>query len=187
MRVFLLVSSGILFLVAAAALIIIGSGEKDSMFIIMAGFSIPFIFTAYWNFYSVIFERKQNVNEGHFTVKAAGYYSIGALYHSAISVPFFLVLFGSAALAITIAFLSANNSTEDIGFALLILSFTYSTALTVYYSIRIGKPAHNPEENNKQNERDFSFKVAFFFASVATLGLFPLVYFVYRSIRKKSG
>lgn len=100
--------------------------------------------------------------------------------------PLFLVLFGSAAFAIIIAFLAMNSSTEDISIGVLILSFLYSTVLTVVFTKRIGKSLRSPEEVAVQKENDFGVKLAFFFASVATLGLFPLVYFLYKYLSRKN-
>ena len=186
MRSLLLVSSGILFLIIAAVLIIIGSDESTAMLIVLTGASIPFVFVAYWNFYSVYFEKRSKTSQTHFTFKAPGFYGIGALYNRAITVPFFLVLFGSVSCAIVTAFLAANRSTEDIGIGVLILSFLYSTVLTIVFTKRIGKSVVSPDEVAEQKDNDFGVKLAFFFASVATLGLFPLVYFLYKSLSKKN-
>ncbi len=186
MRKFIFISSGILFLIIAAGLIIVGSVESDTMMIILSAASIPFMFTAYWNFYSVHFEKKLNKRDGYFTVKAAGYAGIGAFYDKAVVLPVFLVLFGSVAFAIVIAFLAANRSLEDISIGVLVLSFLYSTALTVVFAKRIGKSLRSPDEVAVQKENDFGVKLAFFFASVATLGLFPLVYFLYKYLSRKN-
>lgn len=186
MRKFIFISSGILFLIIAAGLIIVGSGESDSMLIILSSASIPFIFVAYWNFYSVFFEKKFNNSNEYFTAKAPGYAAVGAFYSKAIALPLFLVLFGSAAFAIIIAFLAANRSLEDLSIGVLVLSFLYSTALTVVFTKRIGKSLRFPEEVAVQKENDFGVKLAFFFASVATLGLFPLVYFLYKYLSRKN-
>ena len=186
MRKFVFISSGILFLLIAAGLVIIGSGEKDNMPIILSAAAVPFLFTAYWNFYSVYYEGRINSSEGHFTYKGIGTVGVGAFYNKVIAVPFFLVLFGSVALAIAAAFVASNRSTENVSFAVLALSFLNSLTLSIYFTIKIGRGIRSGDMAKVENTSDDAgFKIAFFFASVATLGLFPLVYFIIKAIKKK--
>lgn len=186
MRKFLFISSGILFLLIAAGLVIIGSGEKDNMLIMLSAAAVPFLFTAYWNFYSVYYERRINTSEGYFTYKGNGIAGAGAFYNKVIAVPFFIILFGSVALAITAAFLASNRTTEDIAIAALAISLLYSLTVSVCFTIKIGRGIKGGDTAKVENSSDETgFKLAFFFASVATLGLFPLVYFIIKSLRKK--
>lgn len=186
MRKFVFISSGILFLLIAAGLVIIGSGEKDNMPIILSAAAVPFLFTAYWNFYSVYYEGRINSSEGHFTYKGIGTVGVGAFYNKVIAVPFFLVLFGSVALAIAAAFVASNRSMEDISIAVLGISFLYSLTLSIYFTIKIGRGIKSGDTAKVESSADVTgFKIAFFFASVATLGLFLLVYFIVKTIRKK--
>lgn len=186
MRTFLFVSSGILFLIIAAALIITGSGESDSILIILSAASIPFIFTAYWNFYSVHFEKKLNKSDGYFTAKAAGYAGIGAFYDKAVAVPVFLVLFGSTASAIIIAFLAADRSTDDISMGVLACSFLYAAVITIVFTVRLNRSAAGSDETTAKQDNDISVKIAFIFASIATLGVLPLVYYLYKYVGGKN-
>ena len=186
MRNFIFISSGVLFLLIAGVLIFIGSGENDSMLVMLSAAAVPFIFIAFWNIYSVYYERRVNSTDGFYTYKGAGNAGIGVFYNKVISIPLFLILFGSAALAIAASFLASNRSTFDFAVVVLALSILYSLAVTLYFIITIGKSFKS--ENTAQTESpadDFGFKVAFFFASVATLGLFPLVYFLLKSKRRK--
>ena len=186
MRKFIFLSSGILFIAVAALLVLIGSGEKDNMLIMLSAAAVPFLFTAYWNFYSVYYEGRKNTAEGHFTYKGIGNAGVGAFYNKVLAVPFFLVLFGSVALAITTGFLASNRSTEDTAIAAAGASFLYSLIITIYFTIKIGKGIKGDESAlMERSANDTGSRIAFFFASVATLGLFPLVFFVVRSIRKK--
>jgi hypothetical protein len=186
LRKFIFLSSGILFLAIAALLVLIGSWERDNMLIMLSAAAVPFLFTAYWNFYSVYYEGRINTASGHFSYKGIGTVGFGAFYNKVIAVPFFLVLFGSVALAITAAFLASNRSTEDVSFAVLALSFLYSLTLSIYFTIKIGRGIRSGDTAKVENTSDDAgFKIAFFFASVATLGLFPLVYFIIKAVRKK--
>ena len=189
MRNLIYVSSAVLFLLVAAGLIIIGSGEKDSMMIGLFAMSIPFMFVSYWNFYSYRFEKITGSNGEYFTYGNIAGAGAGISYNKTTVVPFFLVLFISAALGITTFLLAANRSTEDIAIGTLALSFLLSLIITIYFTGRINKALTkskiNPEINNNPAavNDDIGFKIAFFFASVATLGLFPLVYFIVKKLR----
>ncbi len=185
MRKFILISSGILFILAAAGSIIIGAGEKNRIFIILSGMSIPFLFTAYWNIYTVWYENKTGANDEYFTFKEPSGAGIGVFYNKVTVIPFFLILFGSAVLAIITAFLGMNSSTEDISIAVLCMSFVYSLSLTLYFTFRIGRGLNgNAEVSHEISADELGFKIAYFFASIATLGLFPLVHRIVKSAGK---
>ncbi len=187
MRKFLFISSGILFFCIGAALIIIGAGDNDSMFISLSGASIPFLFTAFWNIYSVYYEKKTGSDNAYFIYDSPTSIGIGAFYNKAIAIPFFLVLFGSVALAITTALLAANRSTEDIAIVTLSLSFLYSLIVAVYFTRRFRREIKGVyEDANKNTNEVLGFKIAFFFASVATVGVFPLVYYIVKALKKNS-
>lgn len=173
-------------MIIAAGLIIIGSGDKDNIFIILSAAAVPFLFTAYWNFYSVYYEKSMDSGGNFFTYKGFGTSGIGVFYHKIIAVPFFLVLFGSVSLAIVTSFLAVNHNTEDISLVTLGASVLYSLVITIYFSNKICNGNQKDNSLNSENKADdFGFKIAFFFASIATLGLFPLVYFIIKAIRKK--
>lgn len=185
MRKFIFISSGLIFALIAAALVIIGSGEKDNMLIILAAAAVPLLFVSYWNFYSVYYENRINPEDGYFTYKSSGSAGIGLFYNKLIAVPVFLVLFGSAAFAIAASFLAADRATEVAALILLCISFLYSLIVTIYFTVRIKRGLISSEaSDSKSNDDEIGYKIAFFFASVATLGLFPLIYFLFRSIRK---
>jgi hypothetical protein len=186
LRKLILVSSGLLFMIAAGGLVLIGSGEGDNMFVIMSSAAVPFLFTAYWNFFSVYYENRTNSSEGYFTYKSVSNTGIGVLYNKAIVVPFFLVLFGAAAIAVLTSFLVLNSSTEDAAIAAAGAGFLYSLVITIYFTIKICRGLK--DENTLRTEKsadNTGFKIAFFFASFATLGLFPLIYFSVKYLKKK--
>jgi len=186
LRKLILVSCGLLFTIIAAGLVLIGSGNEDNMLIIMSSAAVPFLFTTYWNFYSVYYERRTHLSDGHFTFKGASTAGIGVFYNKVIAVPFFLVLFGSISFAIVTAFLALERGTEDAAMAVAGAGFLYSLIITIHYTFKICRRLK--DGNNHQTEKsadDSGFKIAFFFASIATLGIFPLIYFIIRSFRKK--
>lgn len=185
MRKFLFISSGTLFFFIGVALIIIGAGDNDSMFISLSGASIPFLFTAFWNIYSVYYEKKTGSDNAYFIYDSPTSIGIRAFYNKAIVIPFFLVLFGSVVLAIITALLAVNRSTEDISIGTLALSFLYSLIVAVYFTRRFRREIKGVyEDANKNTNEDIGVKIAFFFASLATLGLFPLVYFIIKALKK---
>lgn len=192
MRKLIYLSSAVLFLLVAAGLIIIGSGEKDSMMIGLFAMSIPFMFVSYWNFFTYRFEKITGSDGEYFTYGNIVSAGAGIRYNKTTVVPFFMVLFISVGLGITTFLLSANRSTEDIAIGTLALSFVLSLIITIYFTARINKALSRskiePESVNDPNtvNDDIGFKIAFFFASVATLGLFPLVYFLVKKLRSNS-
>ncbi len=193
-RKIILISSAALFLLIGAGLIIIGSGEKDSMMISLFSASIPFIFISYWNFFTYRFEKIIGSDGQYFTYGNSMQGGIGVTYNKTTVVPFFLILFISVSLAIITFFLAANRSTDDIAIGTLILSFVSSLIITIYFTVRIGKAMRTGKQSENAESivdarnvnDDIGFKIAFFFASVATLGLFPLVYFIVKKIRNNN-
>lgn len=186
MRKFILLSSGLLFIIVAAGLVLIGSGEGNSMFIIMSSAAVPFLFTGYWNVFSVYFESKANLSGEYFTFKENGKAGIGVFYNKVIAVPFFLVLFGSACLAIITSFFALSPSTEDAAVTSAGAGSLYSLIITIYYTKKICRGAKDPNTHQAENPAgDNGLKIALFFAGIATLGLLPLVYYVYKSIKGK--
>lgn len=137
MRKFLLSSSSILFLLISAFLITIGVQSGDTFLIITAAMAVPFLFISYWNLFSIYYEKKISYPGEHFTVKSVTARSIGLFYHKDIAVPVFFILFVSAALAITSAFLALNKGTEEIAALLPVLSFFICLFLTLRYSRRL--------------------------------------------------
>ena len=185
MRKIILTVSAFLFLFIAAALVIIGSGERDSTFIILCSAAVPFLFTSYWNFYSVFYEKRINYGNEYFISNTENSASVGVFYHKTISLPIFLILFGSVSLAIAAGLTAAAGNNEDIAAGLLALSFLYSFSITLFFSIKIKNRIKSDETSPQVSDGETGFKIAFFFASIATLGLFPLVYFIIRLMKKK--
>lgn len=194
----ILLSSALLFLLIGIVLVIIASIEKDSMLIGLLSASVPFIFISYWNFYSYRFEKITGSDGEYFTYGNSVRGGIGISYNKTTVVPFFLVLFVSSVLAIITFILSINRSTEDLAIGTLILSFLLSTILTVYFSLRIGRGLRKTglknstgsqisgsegEKDIREINDDIAVKIAFFFASIATIGLFPLVYYLIKKVR----
>lgn len=183
MRRFLFISSGILFICISAALVIAGAGEKDNILIILCGMAIPFLFIGFWNIYNVIYESKLNYGDEYFTYRSGlTSFGIGAFYNKKIIVPVFIILFTTVSLAIVNAFLASSKSTEDIAIAVLIFSFVFALSCTIYFLVKINKEQKQPV-SSKSDVDDIGFKVAFFFATVATLGLFALGWMIYKKIK----
>ncbi len=188
MRNLIFVSSGILFIGAAVSLAVIGAGESDSMFLILLSMAMPFFFTGYWNLYQFFYERSAGSSGEYFSYKSTSGFGIGAFYNEAVIVPVFLIMFGQIVLAIGSAFLAGEA--EDAALVLTCISFIYGVILTIYFSIKISKQKKETDGEISANEElttdKIAIKVAFFFASVATLGLFPLVYFIVKGAKRSS-
>lgn len=187
MRKLIFISSGILFVCVAAVLVIIGAGEKDNIMIIMSGMAIPFLFVGFWNIYSVFYEKRfvsAETSDDYFTYRAGlTTYGVGAFYNKKIIVPVFIILFGTVVCAIGNSFLVSSRSTEDIGIAVLIFSFLYALVLTIYFLKQLNKEIKESDGQTQSNIDDIGFKVAFFFATVATLGLFALGWWIYKKLK----
>ncbi|HJY65023.1 MAG TPA: hypothetical protein VJ455_12775 [Ignavibacteria bacterium] len=159
------------------------------MMINLFGMSIPFLFTGFWNVYNVFYEKKVNYSTEYFSWRKSTSLGIGAFYNPKIIVPVFIIMFGTTALAIAIAFLSSSKSTEDISIAVLPVSFAYGLVLTIYFLVKINRETkalisgdlttHNPGNTTE----DIGVKIAFFFASVATLGLFAIGWWIYKKLK----
>jgi len=188
-RKLIFISSGILFIYIAAALVIIGSGEKDNIFIIISGMAIPFLFVGFWNIYNVFYEKKINYGDEYYTFKSGiSSFGAGAFYNKKIIVPVFIIMFGTVSLAIVNAFLASSRSTEDIAIGVLGFSFLYALVLTIYFLKKINSELKTPiNENSHTNNSvdDIGFKAAFFFATIATGGLFALGWWLYKKIKNK--
>ena len=194
----IILSSAVLFLLIGITLVIIASAEKDSMLTGLLSASVPFIFISYWNFYTYRFEKITGSDGNYFTYGNYLRGGVGISYNKTTVVPFFLVMFISTSLAIVTFFLAVNRSTEDFAVGTLGLSFLLSTFITVYFSLRIknalqrvraqnnsasqSESINNKDETRKIND-EIAVKIAFIFASIATLGLFPLVYYIIKKAR----
>jgi len=187
LRKFLFLSTGVLFLAAAAALIIIGTEEKDNIMLILFSMSVPLIFTAYWNLFTVYYEAKTLTANEYFTYRSVSGAGIGAFYNRQTVIPMFLSLFTSSVLAI-INSLVSNTKSEEIAVILLSLSFSACLVIAIVYTVKLNKSVNSEgdNENKSSNKDDAGFKIAFFFASIATLGLFPLGYYIYKALKKRT-
>jgi len=97
-------------------------------------------------------------------------------------------MFGTVSLAIVNAFLASSRSTEDIAIGVLGFSFLYALVLTIYFLKKINSELKTPiNENSHTNNSvdDIGFKAAFFFATIATGGLFALGWWLYKKIKNK--
>ncbi|MBZ0201714.1 MAG: hypothetical protein K8I03_01720 [Ignavibacteria bacterium] len=148
MRNFIFISSGILFILIAAGLVITGSGEKGQFLIIIYAMAIPFLYTGVWNLLQVYYEsRSDSSNSEYFTYSSRGQYGIGAFYSKLVVVPVFTIMFGTVSLAIGAALLASNRSTEDISIALAAFSFVFALTITVIFIRRINKKIKNRKVN----------------------------------------
>ena len=192
-RKLIFISSGILFILISAALVIIGSLERENMLIILLGMAVPFLFTGFWNIYNVFYEKKINFSGEYFTWRRGDTsFGFGAFYNKKIIVPVFIIMFGTAALAIVNAFLASSKQSEDIATAVVPLSFVYGLALTIYFLVKINRET-SPVRSGDLTERkrgttteDIGFKVGFIFASIATFGLFALGWWLYKSLKNSN-
>jgi len=207
-RALIFISSGILFICVSAVLVIIGSGERDDMMIMLFGMAIPFLFVGFWNIYSVIYEKKlvsaesprPDITSGqgdsagtssneYFTWNSGtGAFGAGAFYNKKIIVPVFIIMFGTVTFAIVNAFLASSKPTEDIAIAVVPVSFVYGLVFTLYFLVKINKEVNTVKSGEEPSSsgtttEDTGFKVAFFFASVATFGLFALGWWLYKKLK----
>lgn len=140
MRNFIFISSGILFILISAGLVIIGSGEKDQFLIIISAMAIPFLFVGIWNLLQVFYESKAGVNRNeYFTYSSVSGAGMGAFYSKIVIVPVFVIMFGTVSIAILTGFLASNRSTEDISIIAVAVSFIFAVVITVVFVIRINR------------------------------------------------
>lgn len=189
MRKFLFISSGILFIAAAVVLILAGIDEKGSYMLSYIASSIPFAAAAYWNFYTVFIESKIGSDAGYYTFKTPGNIGIAAQYSKHTVVPMVLSLIISISIAV-ICFFAAAGKEEVLIIILGSVSLTACLLLAIIYTARINKALYKnqPEviEDLSKSGDEEAFKIAFFFASVATLGLFAVGYYIYKALKNKS-
>ncbi len=184
-RKIIFITSGILFVLISAVLIFIGMETDFKFGIVLYGMTVPFLLVGFWNLYSVVYERKYAQSSDYFTFKRSGELSfgVGAFYNKDIVVPVFLILFGCAAMAIVSGFLV--NSADEVALALVCISFVYGLTVTIIFLVKLNrKTVGTIVSNEKISSDEFAFRIAFFFASLATLGLFTLGYYLYKKFRK---
>jgi hypothetical protein len=169
----------------SASLVFVAIEQKESMVIIMLSVTVPFLFTGFWNIYSVFYEKKISAPNEYFVYKSINSIGVGAFYHKAIVIPVFLIIFGSSALAIISAFLVKGN--EEIAIVLTSVSFVYALTVTVYFLTRLNRVADENSENLQTRVDNTGFKIALFFAGLATIGLVPLGYYLFRKYKSKTG
>ena len=184
-RKIIFITSGILFILVSIGLIIAGADSNFKTGVVLSGMAIPFLFIGFWNLYSVVYERKFVARNEYYTFKGSGLFSwgAGAFYNKGVVLPVFIILFGCAAMGIATGFLVW--SAEEFAVVLMAVSFAYALTVTIIYLVRLNRTTDAKEEAIQENSDDeFGFKVAFFFASLATLGLFALGYLVYKKLKK---
>lgn len=184
-RKIIFITSGILFVLISAGLIVIGTETDYKFGIVLYGMAVPFLLVGFWNLFSVVYERKYAMSNDYYTFKRSGdlSFGVGAFYNKDIVVPVFLILFGCAALAIATGFLV--NSADEVALALVGVSIVYGLTVTIIFLVKLNRKTAGPiESDEKKTDDEFAFRIAFFFASLATLGLFALGYYLYKKIRK---
>jgi len=184
-RKIIFITSGILFVLISTGLIVIGTEADYKFGIVLYGMAVPFLLVGFWNIYSVSYERKHASSNDYFTFKRPGElsFAVGAFYNKDIVVPVFLILFGCAALAIATGFLV--NSADEAALALVGVSFVYGLTVTIIFLVKLNRKTDvTIESDEKKNGDEFALRIAFFFASLATLGLFALGYYLYKKFRE---
>lgn len=90
-------------------------------------------------------------------------------------------MFGTVSLSITGAFLGSSKHLSDFSWVILGTGFMFGLITTIYFLKKLR--SNHPEQDDIETEMDNTgVKVAVFFASIATFGLF---YILWRYIRKK--
>lgn len=186
-RKLMFISIGVLFIAIATALSILSIYEKEVMAINLLSISIPLLFTGLWNVIAGFGEKEGSDTNGDEVYESKSLTSsrITAYYNPRYAAPVVTIMFCSIALAIVTAFLSASKDTVDFSYAGLGVNFVVSLTLTIYFlrKLKINKQLSAGEAREAENET--GFKIAFFFASLATLGLFAIGYYIYKKINNK--
>lgn len=135
---------------------------------------LPLTFISYWLIFIAFDERRRNAEDEiyiyHNFRSIRGFAFIGKRH----VVPFFLLLFGTVSLAITGAFLGANKGTSELAWVMLCISFLYGTIVIIYFQVKL---ASSPEAEEQEKQiNNLGMNIGVFFASVATLGLFYLLW-----------
>ncbi len=169
---------GILFIIVSIAVVLV------SIFTGVAAISpvaCPFLFTGIIILYSGIDEARYGKAPIVEPQKEFGKITYEAQVGKRYVLPFFLILFGTVVLAIAGAILFI--AMPAIGIVLLSVNVLYGLILNIYFINKLRKKEQRQEVDKQMDE--LAFKVAFFFASLATGGLFALGYLIYKKIKKK--
>jgi hypothetical protein len=174
-----IISAGILFILAAIAMIIIGIALKEEIVAMLSAAGV-FLFTGIILLFSGIDALKFGRKEKAQIEKEFGRLAIQAEFNKRYMAAVFLILFGTLVLAITASILSLSGF-EEAGFVVLGICALYGLVLNLYFIVKL-----NNKEQRKKIERqmdDLGYKIAFFFATLTTGGLFALGYLIYKKIK----
>jgi hypothetical protein len=180
--------TGTLFLIISLVLIFLCLEVDEGTMLVMASMSVPFLFTGIMTIRAGFEERKYNQSdEGILLSKGLSGLSFQVNFRKKFALPIFLILFGTVSLAIVTAFLSFNGE-EDIAYAVLCVNFLYGLIITLYFLRKFLKikRLENGEINIENEESNFGKHVAIFFASLATGGLFLVVYLLVKKMRSSN-
>jgi hypothetical protein len=131
-------SSGVLFILISAGLVTIGADQSDAFMMITIAMAIPFLFIGFWNIYNVFYEKRTGYANEYFTSGSLTSASAGAFYNRKVIVPVFLIMFGTAVMAIGSAFLAMDKN-EEIAIVLVAFSFAYALTVTIIFMVRLNK------------------------------------------------
>lgn len=177
--------TGILFLIISLVLIVLCIEEDEETMLVMASMSVPFLFTGIMIIRAGFEERKYiQDDEGILLSKGLSGISFQVNFRKKFALPIFLILLGTVSLAIVTAFISFSGE-EDIAYAVLSVNFLYGLIITIYFLTKFlkVKRSNNAEANVENEESDLGKYVAIFFASLATGGLFLVIYLLVKKIR----
>jgi len=176
-RTSLIIFVGIVFIIASLVVIAAGIALGQVAIISMAN---PFLFTGIIILYSGIDERKIKNTEIVEPQKESGKIIYETHIGKRYTLPFFLILFGTIVMAIVGAVLFFILPLVSI--LLLGINFLYGLILNIYFIKKLGNKEKKQEVDQQMDE--LAFKVAFFFASLATGGLFAIGYLIYKKLKK---
>jgi len=176
----LMILGGTIFILAGIAVVIIAI-LIDEEIIPMLSVASAVIFTGIIILFSGIDEKRIGKEEIVKPQKAFGKIIVEASFGKRYALPIFLILFGTVVLAIVsgILYLSGNEEAGSVFFG---ISSVYGLVLNIYFIYRLSR-TKDKEKTDKQMD-ELAWKVAFFFATLATGGLFAIGYLIYKKLKK---
>ncbi len=177
----LMIITGIIFILAGIAVIIIAAIIGDELVPLLSVASAV-LFTGVMVLFSGIDEKRLGKEEEKVKVQAdLGKLVIAAPFGKRYALPIFIILFGTVVLAIAagILYLAGN---EEAGYVLFGINGFYGLVLNIYFIIKLSR--HKNKQKTDQQMDELAFKVVFFFATLATGGLFAIGYLLYKKLKK---
>lgn len=177
----LMILGGAIFVLAGIAVIIIAVLIDEEIIPLLSAASAV-LFTGIIILFSGIDEKRLGKEEKVKPKVEFGKIIIEASFGKRYALPIFLILFGTVVLAIISGILYLSGS-EEAGAVLFGVNGFYGLVLNIYFIIKLSR-RKDMKKTDEQMDK-LAWKVAFFFASLATGGLFALGYLVYKITKGK--